>query len=148
MSGEIMTTHRKDNMLKRNGKPVSENAGEQNGNGAANEPLEYRENDRINAQIDGYIKENPKHWDSIKAMPRERLERTVVWQQLRYNNRKQKLDNGLLRKVEENPELKRDYENLLKHVPEDQRDRAKVSIARTLVLSQSRGERQKNGVGV
>jgi hypothetical protein len=143
-----MTMSGKDYMLKRNGKPVTEGAAEQNGNGTASEPLEYRENDRINAQIDAYIKENPKHWDSIKAMPRERLERTVVWQQLRYNNRKQKLDNGLLRKVEDNPELKRDYETLLKHVPEGQRDRARVSIARTLVLSQSRGERQKNGVGV
>ena len=89
-----------------------------------------------------------KHWDLIKAMPRERLERTVVWQQVRSNTRKQKLDGGLLRKVEENPDLKRHYENLLKHVPEDQRDRAKVSIARTLVLSQSRGEKQKTGVGV
>jgi hypothetical protein len=56
---------------------------------------------------------------------------------------KQKMDNGLLRKVEGNPDLKRDYENLLKHVPEDQRERAKVSIARTLVLSQSRGERRE-----
>jgi hypothetical protein len=139
---------RKDYMLKRNGKPVAGDAAEQNG--ASNEPLEFKQNDRINGQIDAYIKENPKHWDLIKAMPRERLERTAVWQQLRYNNRKQKLDDGLLRKVEENPELKRDYENLLKHVPEDQRDRAKVSIARTLVLSQSRGERQgtKTGVGV
>jgi hypothetical protein len=135
-------------MLKRNGRPVAEGAAEQNGNGTANEGFEFRENDRINAQIDGYIKENPKHWDLIKAMPRERLERTVVWQQVRSNTRKQKLDGRLLRKVEENPDLKRDYENLLKHVPEDQRDRAKVSIARTLVLSQSRGEKQKNGVGV
>jgi hypothetical protein len=50
-------------------------------------------------------------------MPRERLERTVVWQQLRFNNRKQKMDNGLLRKVEENPDLKRDYENLLNTFP-------------------------------
>lgn len=135
-------------MLKRNGKPVTEGAADQNGNGAAPEPLEYRENDRINAQIDAYIKENPQHWDRIKAMPRERLERTVVWQQLRYNNRKQKLDNGLLRKVEDNPELKSAYENLLKHVPDDQRERARVSIARTLVLSQSRSERPKNAVAV
>jgi hypothetical protein len=137
--------NRKEDMLKRNGRPVD--GTEQSG--ASNEPLEFKENDRINAQIDGYIKENPRHWDLIKSMPRERLERTVVWQQLRFNNRKQKMDNGLLRKVEENPDLKRDYENLLKHIPEEQRERAKLSIARTLVLSQSRGERQgKNAVAV
>lgn len=135
-------------MLKRNGKPTAENETERNGNGSTTESPEYRENERINAQIDGYIKENPQHWERIKAMPRERLERTVVWQQLRYNNRKQKLDNGLLRKVEDNPELKKDYENLLKHVPEGERERARVSIARTLVLSQSRSERPKNAMAV
>lgn len=135
-------------MLKRNGKPTAENETERNGNGSATESPEYRENERINAQIDGYIKENPQHWERIKAMPRERLERTVVWQQLRYNNRKQKLDNGLLRKVEDNPDLKKDYENLLKHVPEGERERARVSIARTLVLSQSRSERPKNAMAV
>ena len=97
-------------MLKRNGKPVAENAAEQNG--AAN-TFEFRENDRINAQINGYIKENPKHWEVIKAMPRERLERHVVFQQLRFNARKEKLDNGLLRKIEANPELKQDFEKLL-----------------------------------
>ena len=134
-------------MLKRNGKPVAENAAEQNG--AAN-TFEFRENDRINAQINGYIKENPKHWEVIKAMPRERLERHVVFQQLRFNARKEKLDNGLLRKIEENPELKQDFEKLLARVPEPQRDRARVSIARTLVMSQSRSQRQnsKNAVGV
>lgn len=135
-------------MLKRNGKPTAESATERNGNGPTAETPEYRENERINEQIDAYIKENPQHWDRIKAMPRERLERTVVWQQLRYNNRKQKLDNGLLRKVEDNPDLKKDYENLLKHVPEGERERARVSIARTLVLSQSRSERPKNAVAV
>lgn len=136
-------------MLKRDGKPIRPEGAESNGNGNGNEPVEFRENDRINAQIDAYIKENPKHWELIKAMPRERLERTVAWQQIRFNTRKQKLDDGLLRKVEGNPELKRDYENLLKHVPESQRERAKVSIARTILLSQTRGERQsKSAVSV
>lgn len=135
-------------MLKRDGKPLRADAGEGNGTGGNGEPFAFRENDRINAQIDAYIKENPKHWEMIKAMPRERLERTVAWQQVRFNARRQKLDDGLLRKVEANPDLKRDYENLLKHVPESQRERAKVSIARTLVLSQSQGERQSRGNGV
>jgi hypothetical protein len=142
--------NRKDYMLKRNNKPTTQSeTAEQNGE-LHESFLEFRQNDRINGQIDQYIKENPKHWDLIKAMPRERLERTVVLQQLKYNNRKQKLDDGLLRKVEENPELKTASENLLKLVPEGQRERARVSIARTLVLSKSRAEKQheKNGVGV
>jgi hypothetical protein len=139
-----MNAERK-NMLKKDGKSAQNNG--------ENKPFELRENPRINAQIDQYIKDNSDHWKAIQAMPRDRLERHAVWQQIRYNTRRERLDNGLLRKVEENPELKRDYENLLKHVPEDQRERAKVSIARTLVLSNSRGQRQqqpppKNAVGV
>lgn len=130
-------------MLKRDGKPA-QNSGE-----TKDQPFEFRENQRVNMQIDQYIKDNPDHWKVIKAMPRERLERHAVWQQIRHNMRKERLDNGLLRKIEENPELKRDYETLLKHLPEDQRERAKVSIARTLVLAKSRGQRQtKNAVGV
>src|SRR5689334_17866004 len=140
-----MNTNRKDYMLKRNGKPIGDAPG-QNGEG---EPLQFRENDRINAQIDTYIKENPRHWEQIKTMPRERLERTVVWQQLRYNQRSQKLNDGLLRKLDEDPQLKQDCDNLLKHVPEDRREAARVRIARTLVLSKGRTEKQaKNGVAV
>jgi len=134
-------------MLKRNGKSLGADAAESNGPG--NEPVEFRENERINAQIDAYIKQNPKHWELIKSMPRERLERHVVWQHLRFHQRREKLDSGLFRRIEANPELKRDYENLLKHVPENQRERAKVNIARTLVISQSRAQKQaKNAVGV
>jgi hypothetical protein len=143
-----MNANRKEYMLKRNGRHVGADAAE--GNGAANAPFELRENDRINAQIDSYIKENPKHWEALKAMPRERLERHAVWQHLRFNARKQKLDDGLLRRIEENPELKQDFEKLLERVPENQRDRARVSIARTLVLSQSRSQKQnpKSAVAV
>jgi len=126
--------------LKRNESAAVAGAVESNGEG--HEPLEFRENPRVNAQIDDYVRQNPKRWEFIKSMPRERLERTVVLQQIRASERQQKLTGGLLRKIEENPALKRDYEALLKHVPEGQRERAKTNIARTLVLSQSRAEKQ------
>ena len=98
--------------------------------------------------VAAYIKANPKQWAFLKSLPRERLERAVVWEKIRNNEQRHKLDNGLLRKIEQNPALKKDYEALLKHIPEDQQERAKVAIARTLVLSQSRGQRQTAGVGV
>jgi hypothetical protein len=132
--------------LKRSTAPVGAETAEQNGNGE--EPFEIKENPRVNAQIDGYIKTNPKQWAFLKSLPRERLERAVVWEKIRNNEQRHKLDNGLLRKIEQNPALKKDYEALLKHIPEDQQERAKVAIARTLVLSQSRGQRQAAGVGV
>jgi hypothetical protein len=133
--------NRKENMpLKRAENAVGNGAAQSNGDN--NPSLEFRENPRVNIQIDGFIKENPKRWDFIKSMPRERLERALVWEQIRTSERQQKMNGGLLRKIEENPTLKKDYETLLSHVPENQRERAKVAIARTLVLSQSRAQRQ------
>lgn len=32
----------------------------------------------MDARIDAYIALNPKHWKGIQAMPRDRLERTLV----------------------------------------------------------------------
>lgn len=129
--------------LKRADNSVANGAAAANGDHHA--PFELRENPRINGQIDDYIKQNPKRWEFIKSMPRERLERALVWEQIRTSERQQKMNGGLLRKIEENPALKKDYEALLQHIPEGQRDRAKVSIARTLVLSQSRSQRQTAG---
>jgi hypothetical protein len=129
--------------LKRNGS-VENGAGEHNGENS--ESFEFRENPRVNAQIDGYIKQNPKRWAFIKSMSRERLERAHVWQQIRSNERQQKMNGGLLRRIEDNPALKDAYDNLIQQIPEGQRERAKVSIARTLVFSQSR--EQKRGAAV
>ncbi len=103
--------------LKRSTAPVGAETAEQNGNGE--EPFEIKENPRVNAQIDGYIKANPKQWAFLKSLPRERLERAVVWEKIRNYEQRHKLDNGLLRKIEQNPALKKDYEALLKHIPED-----------------------------
>ncbi|HZD83953.1 MAG TPA: hypothetical protein VE128_00075, partial [Candidatus Angelobacter sp.] len=54
-----------------------------NGNGAtdaAGELPKYRDNVEINAKIDSYIKANPKEWTYIQGLPRERLERMLVLQ--------------------------------------------------------------------
>lgn len=97
---------------------------------AGNEqPGQYRDNPKVNARIDEYIKNNPKHWDYIKAMPRDRLERALVLSEVNKLDRQQKMKDGILRKLEQNPELKQAYETLVKHLPEDQRERTMVSIA-------------------
>jgi hypothetical protein len=133
---------RKESMPTKRNETVATGNGGSQPNGEKREPFEFRENPRVNAQIDDYIKQNPKRWAFIKSMSRERLERAHVWQQIRFSERQQRLTNGLLRRIDENPSLKSAYDNLLQHIPEDQRERAKASIARTLVLSQSRAQKQ------
>lgn len=104
----------------------------------------FRDNPQINAKIDDYIKNNPKHWEYIQSMPRERMERAMVLHEVQKNERQQKLDQGILRKLERDPELKQTYENLVKDLPEDQREKAMVSIAsrtmRDIASRQSRTE--------
>jgi hypothetical protein len=44
-------------------------------------------------------------------------------------DRQEKMKAGILRKLDQNPELKQAYETLVKHLPEDQREKVMVSIA-------------------
>ena len=63
-------------------------------------------------------------------MPRDRLERTVVLNEVRQLERRQYVDTGVLQTIKNNPELKAAYDVLLKDLPEDKRDEAIVSMQR------------------
>ena len=53
------------------------------GDAAPSDTPTFRTNPQVDAKIDAYIKENPKYWTYVQAMPRERLERTVVLNEVR-----------------------------------------------------------------
>ena len=66
-----------------------------NGNGvSATEPVadspKYRDNVEINAKIDAYIQANPKEWNYIQGLPRERLERMLVLQNVNKIERRER----------------------------------------------------------
>jgi hypothetical protein len=114
---------------------------EKNTNGnetaAATEPVatsqKYRDNAEINAKIDGYIQANPKEWDYIQGLPRERLERMLVLQHVNRIDRRQRIRASVLKQLDANPELKEAYRKLVKNLPAEQQDRAMTAIAaRTL----------------
>jgi len=96
---------------------------------SSEQPGQYRDNPKVNARIDEYIKNNSKHWDYIQSMPRERLERALVLSEVNKLDRQEKMKAGLLRRLEQNPEVKQAYETLVKHLPEDEREKAMLSIA-------------------
>ena len=91
----------------------------------------YRQNPEVDAKIDAHIKENPKYWDYLKAMPRERLERTVVLNEVRELDRQQRIREGVLKQINRNPELKRAYDLLVKDLPEDQKEGVIAQLGRT-----------------
>lgn len=123
-----------------------------NGANAPAEPPAYRINPEVEAKIDTHIKENPKYWNYVQAMPRERLERTVVLNEVRELDRQQRIREGVLKQINQNPELKRAYDLLVKDLPEDQREGVIAQIGRTArrAVARVQGQQQAKGevVGV
>jgi len=119
---------------------------------APQEPPTYRINPEVEAKIDAYIKENPKYWNYLQAMPRDRLERTVVLNEVRQIDRQQRVREFTMNRINANPELKRAYETLVKDVPEDQREEVMSQMARqkqrTVARSQEQRQTQGQTVGV
>ena len=123
-----------------------------NGNAAPGEQPTFRNNPEVDTKIDAYIKENPKYWTYVQAMPRERLERSVVLNEVRELDRQQRIREGVLKQINKNPELKQAYELLVKDLPEDQKESVIAQIGRTtrraVARVQNQQERKPEGVKV
>ncbi len=113
-----------------------------------NEGPQFRDNPEINAKIDDYIKQNPKHWAYIQSMPAERMARALVLNEVQRRDRTQNMRKGILRKLEQDPELKQAYQTLVKNLPEDQREQAMVNIAARTMRNIAPRQAQKAGVKV
>ena len=100
----------------------------------------YRSNPEVDAKIDAYIKENPKYWAYVQEMPRERLERSVVLSEVQKLDRQQKMRDGIMKRINSNPEMKAAFETLVKNVPEEQRENVMMQIATQARRSISRSQ--------
>jgi len=114
---------------------------------APQDPPNYRTNPEVEAKIDAHIKENPKYWNYLQAMPRDRLERTVVLNEVRQLERQQRLREGTMNRINANPRLKQAYETLVKDVPEEQREEVMSQIARQTQRAVSRSQTQQQTKG-
>ena len=106
-----------------------------------------RNNPEVDAKIDAYIKENPKYFSYIQTIPRDRLERMIVLNEVRELDRQQRMQNGVMRRINANPQLKTAYETLVKDVPEDQREEVMAQMARQKqrVVARSQSQHQTKG---
>ena len=100
----------------------------------------FRENPEINAKIDAYIKANPKRWVYIQSMSPERMARTIILQDVQKQERTERMRAGVLRKLEENPELKKAYQTLVKNLPEDQQEKMMANLAIRTQRNVTRGQ--------
>src|SRR5438309_7691580 len=114
------------------------------GNAAPTDMPTFRTNPQVDAKIDAYIKENPKYWNYVQAMPRERLERTVVLNEVRELDRQQRMREGLMKRIDSNPALKNAYETLVKDLPDDQKEGVIAQIARSArrAVARTQGQQQ------
>ncbi len=97
--------------------------------GVANDSPSFRENAEVNAKIDGYIEKNPKEWAYIQSLPRERLERSVVLDRVQAQDRREKMQANVLRKLDANPELKASVQELVNKMPPEKQQAALVRFA-------------------
>lgn len=126
-------------------------------NGAAetsNEPHTYRINPETEGKIDNWINKHSKDWDYIKAMPVDRLRRTLVLNDVRRLEARERIDGEIMSQIKNNPARKEAYDILTKDMPEEQREefilKAEREKRRNKQQSQSPTQTQsrKEGVGV
>ena len=86
----------------------------------------------------------------LHGMPRERLERTVVLNEVRELDRQQRIREGVLKQINRNPDLKRAYDLLVKDLPEDQKENVIAQIARSTrrTIARTQGQQQTRGEAV
>jgi hypothetical protein len=113
------------------------------GANAPQTPPTYRVNPDVEAKIDAYIKDNPKHWAYVQGMPRDRLERTVVLNEVRQIERQERMREGTMNRINADPKLKQAYEILVKDVPEDQREEVMAQMARQKQRTVARSQTQQ-----
>jgi len=120
------------------------------GNPAPADPPTFRSNPEVDAKIDAYIKENPQYWTYVQAMPRDRLERTVVLNEVREVDRQQRIREGVLKQINRNPELKRAYDLLVKDLPEDQKEGVIAQLGRQTrrAVARAQGQGKTEAVSV
>ena len=131
-------------------KPKSSAPSSAGGNAAPTDQPTFRTNPEVDAKIDAYIKDNPKYWNYVQAMPRERLERTVVLNEVRKLDRQQRMREGLMKRINTNPALKNAYDTLVKDLPDDQKESVIAQIARSArrAVARSQGQQQTRGEAV
>ena len=131
-------------------KPKSSAPPSAGGNAAPTDQPTFRSNPEVDAKIDAHIRDNPKYWAYVQAMPRDRLERTVVLNEVRELDRQQRIREGVLKQINRNPELKRAYDLLVKDLPEDQKEGVIAQLARSTrrAVVRSQGQQQTKGESV
>jgi hypothetical protein len=120
-----------------------------NGATAPNEPRNYRTNPETEARIDDWIQQYPKDWKYIMDMPVERLRRSIVLNDIRKTDAIERIDEEILKKVNDDPKRKQSYEVQTEGMTPQQRDEYIVKAERERRrITQPTNQSRKEGIGV
>ena len=81
-------------------------------------------------------------------MTPERMARALVLTEIQKEDRTQKMEKSILRKLDENPEMKQSIQNMVKNMPEEQREKAMISIVRQTMRATAPKQTPAAGVKV
>jgi hypothetical protein len=122
-----------------------------NGATASNEPRTYRTNPETETKIDNWIKDNQKDWDYIKALPVDRLRRTLVLNDIRKTEAIGRIDQEILKAVNDDPKRRESYDVLTEGMTQEQREKFITKTERekrATTKQQTQAQSRKEGVGV
>lgn len=104
-----------------------------------------RRNPEIDAKLDRFIEANPKLKAYYDALSKEELTRKLMLGKMQRQDYAEGRNNEIRSWVEEHPEVKARIEQSVRHVPEENRERAFINAARreaTNVAIRGNGMRQ------
>ena len=95
-----------------------------------------RRNQEVDAKLDRFIGENPKLWESYGKLSKDELMRKLILKKMNQREFRQGRNAELTAWVAENPEIKAQIEAKVKNVPEQYRERAFITAAKTAAQEQ------------
>lgn len=95
-----------------------------------------RVNPEIDAKINQFIQENPELYGYYQALPKELLIRKLMLGKMQRSETAQRRNKEVAEWVEQHPEIKAKVEERIRNVPEANRQRAFLNVARTEAMTQ------------
>ncbi|RRJ96401.1 hypothetical protein Ga0100231_021210 [Opitutaceae bacterium TAV4] len=97
----------------------------------AKEQPTLRRNPEVDAKIDQFIRENPKVHEYYMGLSKEDLVRKAMLVKMQRNEVAERRNQAIAAWIEEHPEIKAKVEERVRNVPEAQRYRAFINMAKT-----------------
>ncbi len=96
-----------------------------------------RRNPEIDAKLDAFIQANPKLHEYYQGFSKEELIRKAMLAKMQKNEVTERRSASIKEWVEANPEVKTKIEERLRNVPEEHRERAFISAAKSEAANQT-----------